>query len=247
MSTARPSFIQRIPQPLFTTGYGALLVGVVVSGVLLASHESDASAPPAAVERPLRPWLPPQTSQDNVDASVRPYLISDVETARSPTGVTLTGSMTPTAESDTTEFSGHVSRLLQQNCVDNMTVRTQDNLRVNFWGFCYSTLPPATIDSYLAHAMEDGAQEVSFSFTPGRPFERSVGLTWAEDTEDDASRVVDTWEDLPRGQDVDLLYLAAYGPETAYTAERTSKGYRERTAPAGQKFKEKYGVPTPAL
>lgn len=239
--------VQRLPQAAFTTLYGTLLVGVVVGAVLVISHETDAQEPPATVERPLRPFLPPRTSQDNVGESIRPYLITDAETARTSTGVTLTGTMTDQAEADTTEFSGHVSRLLQQNCIDNMTLRTQDNMRINFWGFCYNAPPPETLQSFVDTSIDEGAQNVSFYFHPGRIFERSVWITWTEDSEEEAADVVKQWDELKLEPGLDRVYTIVYGPETVHTGSRTKVGYEVKEAPTGQAFKDKYGVPTPAL
>ncbi|WJY68468.1 hypothetical protein [Corynebacterium auris] len=239
--------VRRVPGPLFTAGYGALLVGVVVMGVLLVSYESGAEEPPAVVERPQRPRIPAQTSQDNVDASVRAAYIAEPSTARTPTGVTLTGTVTEQAEADTVEFAGHLSRLLQQNCVDNMTLRTQDNMRINFWGFCYSSLPEQTIQGYIDDALRNGAEHVSFYFHPGRLHEHSVWFTWMEDTQEDLDSLTSTWRQSRRLEGVDRLTFIAYGPETMQVFERTRKGVWEHTAPTGERFKQEHEVPTPAL
>ncbi len=249
-STARetkPPFIQRVPGPVFTTAYGALLVGVVVMGVLLVSNESDAEEPPAAVDRPSRPLLPPPAHQDNVESSLRPGLIADAETARTPTGVTVTGTMTAEAEADTGAFAGHVSRLLEQNCVDNMTVTTQDNMVINLWGFCYTAPPAATLKSYVDTALDDGAQEVSFYFLPGRKDDRTAWITWSSDSQDTADRTADGFEDIPLEDGIGRLELVSYGPDSVHHYIRTPKGFSGIDAPTGEKFKEKYGIPTPAL
>ncbi|WP_291314213.1 hypothetical protein [Corynebacterium sp. UBA2622] len=248
-STARkkPPLIRRVPGAVFTTAYGALLVGVVVMGVLLASHESDAEQPAARVDRPARPVLPAETSESNVESSLRPNLIAGAETARTATGVTVTGTMSQAAEDNTAEFSGHVARLLEQNCIDNMTVRTQDNMRINFWGFCYSSLPPTTVQTYVDKALEEGAQHVSFYFHPGRMYEHSAAITWTEDSEDGAKHVMEGWEDTPLKEGLNRLTMVAYGPETVHVAYRYENDYVVDDAPTGEKFKEEYGVPTPAL
>ncbi|SDR84678.1 hypothetical protein [Corynebacterium timonense] len=245
-ATQRP-LLARVPGPLFTAGYGALLVGVVVMGVLLVSYESEAEQPPAVVERPQRPILPAPASQDDVDASVRTYLIADPATARTPTGVTLTGTMTEHAQDDTADFAGHVSRLLQQNCVDNMTVRTQDNMRINFWGFCYSSLPEQTIRSYVDDGLRNGAQDLSFYFHPGRKYEHSVWFTWSETSQEEADAIASRWRQSRRLEGVDRLTLIGYGPETVQVFERTRNGVWEHSAPTGEPFKELYDLPTPAL
>ncbi|MEX3504493.1 hypothetical protein [Corynebacterium sp. LK2510] len=243
----RTPLLRRIPDAVFTTAYGALLVGIVVAGVIGVSYESDAATPPPAVERPLRPLFIPETNQANVDASVRAYLIADAESAHTPSGVTLTGTLTPLAEADTTEVSGHIARLLEQNCVDNMTVRTQDNMPISFWGFCYRSMPPEAIKSYVDIALSSGAQNASFQFHPGREFDTQVWMTWVSDSEAQAQKITDSFDEMEFDGGVGRLMLVSYGPESATAVEKTLDKTTVKSGPTGEAFKRENQVPSPAL
>ncbi|WP_342320103.1 hypothetical protein [Corynebacterium mayonis] len=244
---AKKPFLQRLPNAVFTTGYGALLVGAIVLGVVVTSYETDAVAPRAAVERPLRPILYAQTSQDNVNASLRTYLIDKAETARTHTGVALRGELTPSAVADTTEVSGHLSRLMEQNCLDSITLTTPDNMQINFWGFCYHTLPPETIQGYLDTALTGNARQLAFHFHPGRIREHHMWMTWMSEDEQAAKDAVESWQNLKILAGIDLLVLGSYGPDNVYWEDRTKFKKEKKTWPAGENFKQKYGVGTPAL
>ncbi|WKD57307.1 hypothetical protein CAPI_03745 [Corynebacterium capitovis DSM 44611] len=241
---AKVPLIRRLPTGVFTAGYGALLAGVAVFGVVLASYEVGADSPAYHVDRPARPAPapPPPGSEvaaaSNVVSSVRDYLISDVETNATLTGVTLTGNTTDQAEADTAELAGHVSRLLQQNCVDNLTLRTQDNLRINVWGYCLHSPSAETLQSYIDVAVDEGADAVSFMFYPGRSTERQVAMTWQSDTEAEAEDIAAGWKDIPQPDDVDSTDFVVYGPENV--RQETSEESLT-VSPTGEKFREEIG------
>ncbi|WNI12621.1 hypothetical protein RIU96_10465 [Corynebacterium sp. Z-1] len=241
---ANTRLLRALPAPVFTVAYGAVLIGLIAGGIVLADTASSHEDAPPSVGKPLRPFNPVETSADNVEASVRTYLIADAATARTSTGVTLTGTMTDTAEASLAEFSGHVSRLLQQNCVDNMTVRTQDNLRINLWGYCYNSPGPAAIESYVTDALAGTTDSVSFYFYPGRPVEHMVAMTWFSNSPAAANSIVDSWDDLEPVEPTDQLVLTAYDPEKVRVQEkygrRVDRPDEYFEDPTGKAFREKW-------
>ncbi|WP_165164180.1 hypothetical protein [Corynebacterium qintianiae] len=209
---ANTRLLRALPAPVFTVAYGAIVIALIAGAVVLADNASSQESAAPVVGKPARPFFPVQTDVDNVEASVRPYLITDTASARTASGVTLTGTMTDQAETDVSEFAGHVSRLLEQNCVDNMTVRSQDNVRINLWGYCYHSPGAAEIETYVEAALENSADSVSFSFYPGLPVEHQVALTWFEDTADDADAAMDSWEDIEPVGRIQQVSLSSYDP-----------------------------------
>lgn len=245
-SNTNTRLLRALPAPVFTLAYGALIIAVVTGGIFLVDKVSSAEGSPPSIGKPMRPFNPAGTSVDNVDASVRSYLIADAKSARTATGVTLTGTMTDTAEASLSEFSGHVSRLLEQNCVDNMTVRTQDNLRINLWGYCYSSPGADAIEAYVGEALEGSTDSVTFSFYPGREIERVVEMTWFTDGASAADSVVRGWSDAETIGSTDKLTLTAYDPERVRVHEtfapRLDRDDISTEDVTGDAFREKWGL-----
>lgn len=159
----RRTLIQRLPTPAFVVGYGAIVVALVVMAVMLANYAAQATTTltPKQPEK-LVAWNPAPADEDNVRASIRSHLITDVETATGRSGVIMRAATTPAAEQNLEEFTGHVSRLLEQNCLDTLVLTTPDNLRVSFFGFCFNTLPPESIKAPLEFALKGNADSVTF-------------------------------------------------------------------------------------
>ena len=146
-------WLKRIPAPLFTVVYGALVILVVFGAAMAAGYTADtadtagaeAVAESERLPQPERPFNPPAADPDNVAASIRSHLITDVRVGKTDSGAMMRGDIVNGALDDTTEIAGHLSRLLEQNCLDTVTLTSKSGMRFNFWGFCFSTLPPATI------------------------------------------------------------------------------------------------------
>ena len=211
---ANTRLVRALPAPVFTLVYGAVVIGLIAGGVVLADAAETDQAAPADVGKPVRPFFPPRVDAANVEASVRPYLIADAALLPTSTGVTLTGTMTDTAEANVADFAGHVSRLLEQNCVDNMTVRSQDNLRLNLWGFCFTSPGPEAIQAYVTAGLERGADEVTFSFFPGRPAERYASLTWFADSATESEGKNENWDGIGLAGATQHLELRVIDPQT---------------------------------
>ena len=220
---------RRLPTAVFIVGFGALLLVCIVLAAGLFNYESGAqerrdsssAAEVAGSDGELSPSrepkpVPPETSLDNVNASIRTYLIADAQTARTYTGVALSGELTEQAMADTTEVSGHISRLMEQNCVDSIGLSTPHNLRVNFTGFCFSTIPPETLQRMLDFAVEEGADAIDFGHHPKRFHQTNVSMTWFVDSEQRAEQIKKTWNELRRPRAIEQIDLYVYTPENAH-------------------------------
>lgn len=159
----RATLIQRLPTPAFVVGYGAVVVALVVMVAMLANYAGQATTTLAPKQpEKLVAWNPAPADEDNVRASIRSHLITDVETATGRSGVIMRAATTEAAEKNMAEFTGHVSRLLEQNCLDTLVLTTPDNLRVSFFGFCFNTLPPESIEAPFEFALQGNADSVTF-------------------------------------------------------------------------------------
>lgn len=245
---------RRIPQAAFIVGFGALLLVCIVLTVGLFNYESGAqeriessaatatgtsstsTTPPVTrvtgsdgsvtISREPKP-APPETSLDNVNASIRSYLIADAKTARTYTGIAVTGTLTDFAMTDLPELTGHISRLLQQNCVDSMALEAPGNQRVTFTGFCFTTLPPETIQRMLSFALEHKADSIDLSNYPGHGNQNKVAMTWFVETQDEAEKIHESWHSLRRPRAIEQISLFTYTPEEAHRVQKT-RGYPDR-------------------
>lgn len=243
---------RRIPAAAFIVGFGALLIVCLVLAIGVVNYESSAeeraasssatmtgtatssstSETPAvttvtesdgqtSVSRPPKP-APPETSEDQVRASIRTRFIADAKTARTYTGVAVVGGITDEALNDLPEFTGHVSRLLEQNCVDSMALTTPDNVRVTFNGFCYTTMPDETIQRMLTVALDGKADSIDFANNPGYGNSNYVSMTWYVSGEKEAERIGKTWHEVRRPRAVEQIHFYTYSPEKVHrlTKER---------------------------
>lgn len=235
-----------IPAAAFIVGFGALLIVCLVLAVGVVNYESSAeerassssatmtgTPPPpfphdippvttvtesdgqTSVSRPPKP-APPETSEEQVRASIRTHLIADAETARTYTGVAVKGDITQQALDDLPEFTGHVSRLLEQNCVDSMALTTPDNVRVTFNGFCYTTMPGETIQRLLTVALDGKADSIDFANNPGYGNTNYVSMTWYVASEKEAERIHKTWHEVRRPRAVQEIRFYTYSPEKVH-------------------------------
>lgn len=232
---------RRVPAGAFIVGFGALVIVCVVLTVGLFNYESSAQErssstdtntasstqdiPPVttvtgpdgqtSVSRPPKP-APPETSEEQVRSSIRAHYIENAETARTYTGVAVTGDITEHALNDMPEFTGHVSRLLEQNCVDSMALTTPDNVRVTFNGFCYSTMPGETFERMLEVALNGGADSIDVAHNPTYGGNNYVSMTWYVDNEEQAARIHETWHEVRRPRAVQEIRFSTYSPEAVH-------------------------------
>ena len=233
----------RISTPVFIVGFGALFIACIVLAVGVINYESGASermdkaastasSPRAAAvttvtgsdgkpsASPVPKPAPPETSEEQVRASIRTHFIADAKTTRTFTGVAVTGDVTELALTDLPEFTGHVSRLLEQNCVDSLGLTTPDNVRVTFNGFCYSTLPAETIQRMLTVALDGEADSIDYAHNPAYGNSNYVTMTWYTDSENAAKRIHETWNDVRRPRAVEEIRFYTYSPEMVHRLTR---------------------------
>lgn len=241
---------RRVPAAAFIVGFGALLIICLVFAIGVVNYETSASERASSssstatgtettsqplpsvttvtesdgqtsVSRPPKP-APPETSEEQVRASIRTHFIADAETARTYTGVAVTGDITEQALTDLPEFTGHVSRLLEQNCVDSMALTTPDNERVTFNGFCYTTMPGETIQRMLTVALDGKADSIDFANNPAYGNSNYVSMTWYVASEKEAERIHKTWHEVRRPRAVEQIRFFTYSPEKVHrlTKER---------------------------
>lgn len=258
---AKRPLIQRLPAPAFVVGYGALIVAIVVFVAMLSSYSSGASsgrgasttltevtettrtAPEPEPEKQL-PYNPAPADQKSVRESVRGYLIADLETGATHTGTSARGTLTELAEQSPTELSGHLSRLLEQNCLDKLELTTQKHMRILFQGFCFSTLPPTTIASAIDTANQLGADALALnSYHPSLGTEMS--LRWVQVPSQDKLDVLrEDWDDVDFPDGIRRLQFNAYGPDEAYWLyHEDGKEPWFISSETGEAFAEKYGTP----
>lgn len=232
---------QRVPAPVFITGYGVVLVAAIVLGVALTSYSSSTERESIELEQPRRPFNPAPADAEYVAASVRPWLIENVELGATKTGVALRGEVASAAAPE--EVAGHVSRLLDQNCLDSMTLSTTGP-RVNFWGFCFSTIPPETIQPLTEYASEEGAESIAFYNFASRSNRHEAALNWMDaGSKDSLDTLVRSWRALAIPPEVDLIVLTAYGDEEVVVMEKDrKKGNTIKRSPAGEAFREEWGL-----
>lgn len=234
---------KRIPTPIFVIGYGAIVLTLIVAMAMLVSYRADAEADASAADGsaatgtasttttteqdPRQAWNPPLRDEANVLASIRPYLITDVESAVGETGVIVRGKATETAMASTTEFTGHLSRLLEQNCLDTLVLTTPNNMRMSFLGFCFSTLPPASIEKYTTFAVDEDADSLAFvNYNSAAGVE--VALGWLDvASASKLSELEQTWKRLPLEPGLDRLRTSAYTDEEVAAGQRVRGAYME--------------------
>lgn len=266
-ASAKRPFIQRVPTPFFVVGYGAVLVALVVLLAMLASNAngagsshktstaltSESAAPTGAGDAgetsqsngPEKrfPFNPAPADPDEVRDSVRSYFITDLETVGTHTGTAASGKMTEVAEQNPVDFSGHLSRLLEQNCLDEFELTTQENMRVLFQGFCFSTLPASTIATAIKTADTLGADAVYLnSYHPGLGNE--MAMKWLKVPDDDElQKLREKWDDVDFPDGIRHLQFNASSPDTAYSLHHEQgRDAVLLQGETGDALAEKYGI-----
>ena len=84
-------------------------------------------------------------------------------------------------------------------------------MRFNFWGFCFSTLPPATIAQLMDFGVDEGADSVSFAVYPVQDNFHTITLNWMDvgDT-DDIDELIEQWQEVERPDEIDRITFNGY-------------------------------------
>lgn len=229
--------LKRVPKAAFIAGYGALLIALVVMIAALSSYHRSAEAhAPAA---PVKAWNPAPADAGNVAASIRPGVIADARVATTESGVAVQGMLSDAAFTDP-DAAGHISRLLEQNCLDALTLRTADNMRFEMLGFCFSTVPPQTIDELIHFGADHGANSVTVTNNLEKAGGRLATLTWLNA---DAAQLRPAWEEFGLRPYLDRASFEAFGPEELTIMEaRPSRPHTFKHEPTGAALREKWGM-----
>lgn len=198
-----------------TTGTGSVSTSGGTSSTASSSTTSPAvttitgSDGSTTISREPKP-TPPNTNKDQVNATIQPHLIAEAKSTRTYTGVAVTGKMTDYALANPGEFTTHVGDLLAHNCLDSMALTTPRNVRVSFTGFCYTALPPRTMERMLTYALDGKVDEIDFSNYPARGNKNHVTMTWFTDSATKAAHVQKSWNSLRRPHPIDQIALYTY-------------------------------------
>lgn len=214
-------WLRRVPAPAFITAYGAVLIAIAVGAAMLVNY--SAHEPEKAVElpQPVRPFNPAPADPTNVAESVRTYLIEDAEVGATHTGAMLRGNISTTAMAQPAELTGHLSRLLEQNCLDTVALTAPGGMRVNFWGFCFSTISAPAISTMIDAADKEGADSVSFYNYADRGNRHEVTLNWFSAGPDTAlDALAKRWRATAIPEDLQRINFTAYGDDNVILFEK---------------------------
>lgn len=214
--------LRRVPTAVFVVIYGALVV--VLASLAIALYAYHHNAPQETRLQRELVFLPeaPQADVASIEASIRPYLIANAQVREAHRGAAVRGDITDTAMQDVDSFSGHLSRLLQQNCIPGVELRTGSNLNVSLWDYCHDAPEPASIAQVMRLALGYDADFVGFLRYPSK---QTTKMTWMN-VDDDASRdnLVAMWEDLGLPDGFDEVVYQAYGAGEVTTLVIDNKG-----------------------
>lgn len=235
-------WLRRIPAPLFVTAYGVLVIAVILGAAMAVGYTADAKSTAVDPPQPERPFNPAPADTTNIAESIRPHLITDVEVGETNTGAMLRGNLTEEAVAEPEELAGHLSRLLEQNCLDTVTLTSPRGMRVNFWGFCFATIPPETIQPLLAFADKEGADSLAFYDYAGRGHLHYVALNWM-DAADNTEKLERAWDRVERPDDLDRITFNAYAGDDVVVMDNDKKtGKQTKHWETGEAFARRWGL-----
>lgn len=182
------------------------------------------TAPPAAASQPINV---PAAAPKNVDAPLENTRIDDniltnAQVTPFPDGQTLQAEATKKAVRDTGAFGNGLEKTLSNSCITNATVTTVDNLTVNAWGFCRSSLPGPAMGYMISYAETTRASRVSFQQLPTDPVKHRVTMRWETDNPGDFESIREEWKSLNKPAEVDEISLELYG--TGQLKDRSAFG-----------------------
>ncbi|MCO6395385.1 MULTISPECIES: hypothetical protein [Corynebacterium] len=216
------ALLRRVPTALFVAVYGALVVVLASLAVALYAYQHNAPQETRLQRELVFQPEAPQADIASIEASIRPYLIADAEVREAHRGAALRGDITDTAVQDVDSFAGHLSRLLQQNCIPGVELRTGSNLNVSLWDYCHEAPAPESIAQQMRLALSYDADFVGFLRYPSK---QTTKVTWMN-VDDDASRdsLVAMWKERGLPDGVDEVVYQAYGAGEVTTLVIDNKG-----------------------
>lgn len=218
----------RVPLPAFIVAYAALVAICIALVVNLYNYDN---LPPKSVTVTTTTTVtdppPPPRDEANVTASINPQFVANAQTAVNNTGVIVTGELTDQAMADLPGSLGHLNRLLEQNCVDSLSVTTPDNARISFTGFCFRGLDPRSIERMVALTLDTGADSVQFTNYPDRGFSTHAGVRWFTSSDREVDALRDDWNSFRRPADIVSVDFFAFTQEKLYRVTK-SRGAPDR-------------------
>lgn len=195
--------------------YPATILALIVAAVMLVSYgANDLSGQQTATLTPRTspPPPPPPASAQEVDAArFDPALVKITSTGIGTDGVRLEGDLTDTALANPVTAGQHLSTILNQACVTNLHLVTADNMLVDFWGFCFASVPPEIITQAVTYGAEQNVFSLSFHRFPGQDDYRRVSFVWQTDDQDEFDRIVDSWEEFDLPPSLGAWNFTVYG------------------------------------
>lgn len=155
-----PSRKQKVGRFLYPVG---VLLLVIISVVVVSFHlnwTSPTGPQPPTYPRSndnIAPQFFAQEAANNVDIS----LLEVTNAYQNVDGATIEATTTPLADSSPSALAGEISRVLADNCVDNLSITNPAGFRFQAWGFCHTTTDAAIIEQLLNHAYSSQALRVS--------------------------------------------------------------------------------------
>lgn len=214
--TARAPLLQRLPTAVFIVCYGVLAIALIITLILLVAHANQRTTSSPQLRTVTFPAEQNTVDTAQLQGSVRPYLIAEAEVGQNYDGAMLRGSITEYATQAPADFSGHVMRLLEQNCVPAVVLESSENLHLNFWGFCHNAPADTTIAEVMDFAAKHQASFVSFYNYPSLGNEQRAIVSWPQEQDEaDVEKLIEQWEEFSRPSGVDRITFEAFSPTHA--------------------------------
>ena len=113
-------------------------------------------------------------------------------------------------------------------------------MRFEMLGFCFSTVPPQTIDELIHFGADHGADSVTVTNNLEKTGGRLATLTWLDA---DAAQLRPAWEEFGLRPYLDRASFEAFGPEELTIMEaRPSRPHTFKHEPTGAALREKWGM-----
>lgn len=242
MSTApQPPQRRRIPTAAFVLGYGVLVILAIILIIALVNHEASSKTTPTPKEEEAAPAPEFPTDAQATLGIVNTVLIDDAAAASTDQGLLVEGVLTETAAANPQALAFHIDQLLTSTCLTNLALETPDNMQLDFWGFCFSSLPPEQIAEMITDAIETDADSLRILDYPGSNHDKHVFYSWFADTPDEEASIENKWTAITGHKDIELVSLNLYGPESVQviTFENGGKPQREES-PANEAFDRRW-------
>lgn len=224
----RPRFLTANWRTALLVTYPVLAMVLVIGMILLLAHEisrADAVAekdppapPPNRASAPPDPAEPAQPAEPGfhipdaaeMEAAFNPELVT-VNEAGTGFGTLVEAETTEYADDNPGMLAEHLQQALTGTCINNLALRTTDNLAVKFWDYCYNSPAAADIADLVAFADQSGAMTVNFAHYPQNGDYTVANLVWQTSDEDTFDALTAAWEDVEMADSLDQVSFAVYG------------------------------------